>query len=196
MDNKKIIGILVKIQSELKVKKNQFNDFGGYKYRSAEDILEALKPILKKHDCVVLITDEIKQVGERYYIEATASLENDQGSVSSKGIAREQLSLKGMTEAQITGACSSYARKYALNGLFAIDDAVDDDSNNIGDPEQPKSFDIKELEKLITKTSSSKLKLCNAYGINKLDDIYDPNLFNEIKRVLELKLSKLEQQIK
>lgn len=128
-------GILKKlheIQTTLKVPKNQLNKFGGYKYRSAEDILETLKPRLEEMQLVLTLTDEIKHTGDRYHIEATATLiDIEDGSTHSvKGWAREEESKKGMDGSQITGASSSYARKYALNGLFAIDDAKDSDHTN------------------------------------------------------------------
>lgn len=121
---------LLAIQTELKAPKGQFNSFGNYKYRSCEDILEAVKPLLAKHNCVLTITDSIKNVGDRYYIEAKAVLSSESGTILVVGIARESLSKKGMDESQITGTASSYARKYALNGLFCIDDAKDSDFTN------------------------------------------------------------------
>lgn len=118
-------------QAELKAPKGQFNNFGKYKYRSAEDILEAVKPINAKHGILLTITDDIVQIGERYYINATATLSDveSDGSVSVKAFAREPLSKKGMDESQITGTASSYARKYALNGLYLIDDTKDADTD-------------------------------------------------------------------
>lgn len=122
---------LINIQFALNVPKNRTNKFGGYNYRSAEDILKAAKPLLKEHGCILNISDEIKEIGGRFYVEATATLINSAGeTISAKGCAREEETKKGMDEAQITGAVSSYARKYALNGLFAIDDGVDADSLN------------------------------------------------------------------
>lgn len=122
---------LVKIQAELKAPKNQTNSFGKYKYRSAEDIVEAVKPILSKYGTALVITDEVVQVGERIYIKATATLlDGTDDSISVSGWAREEEVKKGMDAAQITGSASSYARKYALNGLFAIDDTKDSDSTN------------------------------------------------------------------
>lgn len=122
---------LIDIQFALNVPKNRTNKFGGYNYRSAEDILKAAKPLLKEHGCVLNISDEIREIGGRFYIEATATLINSAGEmISAKGCAREEEAKKGMDEAQITGAVSSYARKYALNGLFAIDDGIDADSLN------------------------------------------------------------------
>lgn len=116
---------LAKIQKELKAPKSQYNSFGKYNYRNSEDILEALKPLLSEED-VLTVSDEVVQVGDRFYIKATAKF-NDNVVTA---FAREALEQKGMNDAQITGSASSYARKYALNGLFAIDDAKDDDFNN------------------------------------------------------------------
>ena len=122
---------LVKIQAELKAPKNQTNAFGKYKYRSAEDIVEAVKPILSKYETALVITDEVVQVGDRVYVKATATLLDDTDNhISVSGWAREEEVKKGMDSAQITGSASSYARKYALNGLFAIDDTKDSDATN------------------------------------------------------------------
>lgn len=124
---------LIAIQSELKAPKTQFNKFGGYKYRKAEDILEAVKPLLAKQKCTLIITDDIVLVGNRIYVKATATIKNEKGeSETSTGWAREEEQKKGMDGSQITGASSSYARKYALNGLFAIDDNADSDTTNDG----------------------------------------------------------------
>lgn len=124
---------LISIQSELKAPKTQFNKFGGYKYRKAEDILEAVKPLLAKQKCTLIITDDIVLVGNRIYVKATATIKNEKGeSETSTGWAREEETKKGMDVCQITGASSSYARKYALNGLLAIDDNADSDTTNDG----------------------------------------------------------------
>lgn len=124
---------LIAIQSELKAPKSQFNKFGGYKYRKAEDILEAVKPLLNKQKCTLTITDDIVMVGNRIYVKATATIKNEKGECeTTNGWAREEESKKGMDGSQITGASSSYARKYALNGLFAIDDNADSDTTNDG----------------------------------------------------------------
>lgn len=124
---------LITIQSELKAPKSQFNKFGGYKYRKAEDILEAVKPLLNKQKCTLTITDDIVMVGNRIYIKATATIKNEKGEFeTTTGWAREEETKKGMDGSQITGASSSYARKYALNGLFAIDDNADSDTTNDG----------------------------------------------------------------
>ena len=124
---------LITIQSELKAPKTQYNKFGGYKYRKAEDILEAVKPLLAKQICTLIITDDIVMVGSRIYVKATATIKNEKGEYeTSTGWAREEETKKGMDGSQITGASSSYARKYALNGLFAIDDNADSDTTNDG----------------------------------------------------------------
>ena len=124
---------LITIQSELKAPKTQYNKFGGYKYRKAEDILEAVKPLLAKQKCTLIITDDIVMVGSRIYVKATATIKNEKGEYeTSTGWAREEEAKKGMDGSQITGASSSYARKYALNGLLAIDDNADSDTTNDG----------------------------------------------------------------
>jgi len=121
---------LIAIQSNLKAPKNQFNSFGGYAYRSAEDVLEAVKPLLKEVGCTLTISDEIVVVADRVYVKATATLSDGKDNVSTSAFAREEADKKAMDAAQITGAASSYARKYALNGLFCIDDTKDPDSTN------------------------------------------------------------------
>lgn len=122
---------LIAIQAKLNAPKERRNDFGKYNYRSAEDILKAVKPLLNENNCVLLLSDEIYEFGGRFYVEATATLINAQGEkLSVKGFAREEETKKGMDASQITGTASSYARKYALNGLFAIDDGVDADRLN------------------------------------------------------------------
>lgn len=126
-----IINSMATIQSSLKAPKGQTNKFGGYKYRSCEDILEAVKPHLREHSLVLTITDEMVDVGGRVYVKATAVVHNEQGqAVQTSGFAREEETKKGMDTSQITGSASSYARKYALNGLFCIDDTKDSDATN------------------------------------------------------------------
>lgn len=144
------------IQSELKAPKNQKNTFGGYMYRSCEDILTALKPLLIKTKTTINIADEAVQVGERYYIKATATLRDaeSQEAITATAYAREPQIKKGMDEAQITGATSSYARKYALNGLFGIDDTKDadtmDNSKNEIEDLKKEADKIKTIEQLRT----------------------------------------------
>lgn len=124
---------LLKIQEQLKAPKNQRNDFGKYNYRSCEDIFEAVKPLLKENKITLRLTDELVQVGERYYIKATAILTDGVEIIENTAYAREEENKKGMDGSQITGASSSYARKYALNGLFLIDDVKDSDATNVGE---------------------------------------------------------------
>jgi len=127
---KSIHEALMNIQSELKAPKIQRNNFGNYNYRSQEDILEAVKPLLHDNGLHMIISDEIQVVGERVYVKATVTISNGDKELSVSASARESLSKKGMDESQITGATSSYARKYALNGLFLIDDTKDADATN------------------------------------------------------------------
>lgn len=123
---------LMTVQTKLRAPKGQYNSFGKYSYRSCEDILEALKPLLAEVGAIVNVTDEIKLIGDRYYVEATASfIDTETGErMIAKASAREAETKKGMDDSQVTGSVSSYARKYALNGLFAIDDNKDADSTN------------------------------------------------------------------
>lgn len=141
---------LVGIQSELKAPKGQYNAFGKYKYRSAEDILEAVKPLLKKYSCKLTIMDEVQMVGERYYVKAIATISDGTQSLSVSALARESDTKSGMDASQITGAASSYARKYAMNGLFAIDDTKDADALNVS-PEYTAPAPKKEEPKAATK---------------------------------------------
>lgn len=121
--------LLIEVQAELKAPKGLFNSFGNYNYRSTESILEALKPILKEKGLLLTITDELVVLGDRYYIKAEAKLSKGEDSISVTAYAREEETKKGMDSSQITGATSSYARKYALNGLFLIDDNKDADTD-------------------------------------------------------------------
>jgi len=142
---------LAKIQRELKAPKGQTNNFGNYKYRSCEDILEALKPHLNGYTLV--ITDDISMVGDRFYIKATATISDGKESISATGIARESQTKKGMDDSQITGSTSSYARKYALNGLFCIDDNKDADTTNTHQKDEKKT---QESTQKYTKTDKPK----------------------------------------
>ena len=134
---------LIEIQQELKAPKNQKNSFGGYNYRSCEDILEAVKPLLKKQGLALVIKDDILAIDGRFYIKATASLfdENKDKIAETTALAREEETQKGMSASQLTGSTSSYARKYALNGLFAIDDNKDADAINTHGKEVKKVVD-------------------------------------------------------
>ncbi len=133
---------LAKIQKDLKAPKNQWNDFSSFHYRSCEDILEGLKLVLG--DLVVTMTDDVQMVGDRIYIKATVTLTDGKESVTNTAFARESLTKKGMDDSQITGTASSYARKYALNGLFLIDDAADPDSMDNRKESKPKKASQKQ----------------------------------------------------
>lgn len=141
---------LKEIQKKLKAPKNQNNTFGGYKYRSCEDILEAAKPLLYEQDCTLTINDEVMAVVDSIYVKATATLTDcvSDTQVTVTAYAREQETAKGMTAPQITGSCSSYARKYALNGLFCIDDTKDADATNTGD--KPKQAPKRRVRRKVT----------------------------------------------
>lgn len=144
---------LLQIQMELVAPKNQWNEFGKYKYRSCEDILEGLKPCLAKVKAAVTISDDLILIGDRYYVKATAILHDaeSQFTIQNSAYAREELTKKGMDSAQVTGSTSSYARKYALNGLFGIDDVKDPDTRNNNEdgkrkPAEPKRQQQKQLQ--------------------------------------------------
>jgi hypothetical protein len=174
---------LIKIQQELKAPKNQFNAFAKYKYRSAEDIIEAAKPICHKYDCALMLSDEVIEVGGRVYVKATATLIHKEGhTISCTGLAREEENKKGMDASQITGSSSSYARKYAMNGLFAIDDTKDADATNEHKDEVSegqKAFLIEALDK--TKfTQEQKYK-----AIEKIKAIKTLDEFNKIKETIK-----------
>lgn len=159
---------LNKIQTELKAPKGQYNSFGKYKYRSCEDILEAIKPFLTETKTVLTINDEIVFIGNRFYVKATAVLadcENENSFIHNTAFAREDDSKKGMDGSQITGASSSYARKYALNGLFAIDDTKDADTDENA-KQQRNSTRTQEPER-ITKEDVQLLRdLCEQKGLD------------------------------
>lgn len=167
---------LMNIQQELKAPKGQYNDFGKYAYRSCEDILEAVKPLLKKEKVVLTISDELQYIGNRYYIKATATLidTESEATISNSAYAREEETKKGMDGSQITGASSSYARKYALNGLFGIDDNKDSDTTNIQSKEEKedKKASPKQIE-LIQKyyQGENLTKLLEVNNIEKLEDM-------------------------
>ena len=161
---------LITIQSKLKAPKGQFNKFGNYRYRSCEDILEAVKPIISENNCTLVISDEIVCIGDRFYVKATATLKNVETNETefSVAFAREEDRKKGMDGSQLTGTASSYARKYALNGLFCIDDTKDADALP---PSQNKPTD--ELVLAIKQVNESSNEI-------SLKEVWDnhPNLHN------------------
>lgn len=166
---------LLKVQRELKAPKTQYNSFGKYKYRNAEDILEAVKPIAHAEGCIVLCSDDVEIIGEHYYVKATAMLidADGDGKVCATAFAREEDEKKGMDASQITGSTSSYARKYALNGLFAIDDNADSDTTNSGTTEQqqPKQTAKRApAKKQLTEEECKKWAVWEAKGQKSKDD--------------------------
>lgn len=139
--NKDFIKKVANIQQKLKAPKNQYNKFGKYNYRSCEDILEGVKPLLG--DLVLTVNDDIQIIGDRIYVKATATITDGENSIGNQAFARESLIKKGMDDSQITGTASSYARKYALNGLLLIDDTRDADSmDNSSNSNQPTETDL------------------------------------------------------
>lgn len=171
---------LIAIQSNLKAPKNQFNSFGGYAYRSAEDVLEAVKPLLKEVGCTLTISDEIVVVADRVYVKATATLSDGKDNVSTSAFAREEADKKAMDAAQITGAASSYARKYALNGLFCIDDTKDPDSTNKGEQETKPTATPKTISKPVAKPTAKPTAKTAAKPETK------PNELEQAKKALDL----------
>lgn len=156
---------LTHLQNELKAPKNQYNSFGKYSYRNAEDILEAVKPLLKKYNLAMWVQDDIEVIGDRFYVRAVVKLRNTENSeeLETSAYAREELSKKGMDGSQVTGASSSYARKYALNALFAIDDTKDADFSNTHD-EEPKKQPTKQNASKATKKQ-----------VDLIMNLYDPS---------------------
>ena len=149
-----IVEKLSAIQVELKAPKSNYNSFGKYSYRSCEDILEGVKPLLDKYRVALTLNDEIVLIGDRFYVKATATLYDGEQSLSATAYAREGDQQKGMSEAQLTGSTSSYARKYALNGLFSIDDVRDDDSTNThgatsNSSKAPSTVSEKQIKRLV-----------------------------------------------
>jgi hypothetical protein len=177
---------LIKIQNELKVPKGNFNAFGKYKYRSAEDILEAIKPILLANDCYLTLTDEIVEIGGKLFLKATASIKDDKDSISINGFA-EMSEHKGMSAEQCTGTASSYARKYALNGLFLIDETESDPDSKDNQKDAPKAKNEPntELNWLNKGTEQfDKVKVALKDGKATMDDVRKK--FKVSKEVLEL----------
>lgn len=170
---------LIRIQSELKAPKNQYNNFGKYKYRSCEDILEGLKPLLKETNCTIIMSDDVVLCGDRVYVKANAKLINSEGqTVEGNALAREPLAQKGMSDPQITGSASSYARKYALCGLFAIDDTVETDSQD-----NTQTTAIETIRKLIKTKKVNEVDFLKYF---KVDAISQLNYENQQKAIAML----------
>lgn len=188
---------LLNVQTELKAPKGQYNNFGKYKYRSCEDILEALKPVLEKNKLTMYISDDIVVINERYYVKAIVYLINSEKmgeTIQVSALAREEETKKGMDGSQITGASSSYARKYALNGMFAIDDTKDSDSTNTHGKEKTEQEKAQEylnsregmLERINEYVRGEKLeRLLKNYNAESLDKMTDEQLADACKRVFK-----------
>lgn len=168
---------LLNIQQDLKAPKGQYNSFGKYNYRSCEDILEAVKPLLNANNCTLTISDELCNIGERYYIRATATLKDAESGEYYTNIAyaREAETKTGMDASQITGTASSYARKYALNGLFCIDDTKDADTDEHAkqtgaEPKEEKKASAKQVE-LVNKIVNNKDAMLKYYNVDKVDNL-------------------------
>jgi hypothetical protein len=177
--------ILNKIQKELKAPKNQMNNFGNYKYRSCEDILEAVKPLLG--EATLTLSDKILMIGDRFYVEATATLTHKGESISVTSQARESTEKKGMDVAQITGAASSYARKYALNGLFCIDDTKDADTTNERDAGvKSKPLDTTQINSILDYIAEigigAETKFLRIMKVSKIEDLTQ----NDFQRAIEV----------
>lgn len=164
---------LLAVQAELKAPKGQYNSFGKYHYRSCEDILEAVKPLCKAHGAAVLVTDILEQIGNRYYVHATANLYDVETGehTSVSAYAREPDSKKGMDDCQITGTASSYARKYALNGLFCIDDTKDSDTDAYAN-QMRNGKSEKQDERIKTATPPPKIVKCHDCGKQIEDTVW------------------------
>lgn len=162
--------VLQAIQNEFRAGKDMVNDYGGFKYRNVESMLTDLKPILKKHDAYITFLDDVIQCGDRFYIEATVILHTTEGDEYSKALAREQEVKKGMDAAQITGACSTYARKYALCGLMAVDDNRNDpDSQEVVDMIDKRQ--VKMIVDLAEKKGSDLSDICDYFKVGKLEEM-------------------------
>jgi hypothetical protein len=183
--------MLAKIQSLVKAPKGQFNKFGNYKYRSCEDIVEAVKVVINPLGFYLTLMDEIVLIGSRVYVKATATLSNGEQTYTATAYAREEETKKGMDGAQVTGAASSYARKYALNGLFAIDDTKDADATNTHDKDAPTKQEKDLLERLVF---SSNLE---EYEINKaliaIRECPDYETYQKIQHRLENRQITIDQ---
>ena len=189
---------LIAIQSELKAPKSQYNNFGKYAYRNCEDILEALKPLLKEHKSTIYIADEIVTVLDRFYVKATVTfIDAETGEkIINTAYAREEECKKGMDGSQVTGASSSYARKYALNGMFAIDDTKDSDFTNTtikGDNPGLSEAQIKRLLAIASKVNISaddvKIVVAKSFGVQDLRKM-NKQQYDEICSRLEKKGNK------
>lgn len=189
---------LIKIQSELKAPKSQYNSFGKYSYRNAEDILEAVKPLLSKYNATMYITDEVVEVGSRIYVKATVTLSDGKETITASAYAREPEDRKGMDASQITGATSSYARKYALNGLFAIDDTKDNDTNELREEREERvAYEEKQAKKSkFTDEQMAQMKKWNdgTFTAEELADIKKRLAGKDFAKVIEATQGEYEKR--
>ena len=162
---------LMRIQAKLKAPKGQRNSFGNYNYRSCEDILEAVKPLLAEEGCTLTLSDEIELIGDRYYIKATATLKSDKEEIQVSAYAREEQAKKGMDSAQVTGATSSYARKYALNGLFCIDDNKDPDTDEYTKQKKKAQESAKAEENITAEMEKNAIELASDREVKTFMDM-------------------------
>lgn len=195
-----VYGKLLTVQNELKAPKNQWNDFGKYHYRSCEDILEAAKPILKKHNCMLFISDRPELIGSLNYITARAMFVDceTEESVVATASAREELTKKGMDAAQITGSTSSYARKYALSGLFCIDDSKDPDTNENKNESEGRAKRESQSKKTESKPAGSAGETIGSVDISVLRDYFADNGISEekiLKKYAYKSLKEMPQRI-
>lgn len=205
---------LMQVQKDLKAPKGQFNKFGNYKYRSCEDILEAAKPLCVDNGLLLTVTDKIVLIGDRYYVEATASVMDAETAITFEvtASAREEESKKGMDGSQVTGAASSYARKYALNGLFCIDDTKDSDATNTHGKEEkqtpapkqewkdsldiPKEWKDKVIEaEYITEAQVKRLYAIGKSKTDKAKDVLAKHGFGSAKAVTKDKYEEICKEI-
>ena len=203
---------LMNIQNELKAPKGQRNSFGNYNYRSCEDILEAVKPLLSKHQAALTISDSIELIGTRFYVKATAKLVDvvDGTMIENTAYAREEDSKKGMDAAQVTGAASSYARKYCLNGLFAIDDTKDADTNEYHEQQKKQEAKpAKQAEKPAQTSVNQYVKIENnetyvltrqgykkpsELNLSTLQQMYSNKLYQDAQFVIQLAINDKEAE--
>lgn len=193
---------LMHIQNKLKAPKNQYNSFGKYKYRNCEDILEALKPLLLEYNCILVINDNIEEKGNRFYITAEVKIVccDTEKEVSSKASAREEENKKGMDGSQITGTASSYARKYALNGLFAIDDTKDADSSNLENTpnktKEQKKENIFNISQKQINLLKFEVKKRGAEGIERLKELLYKCYCKKVEEIQIKDFNKILEEIK
>ena len=173
---------LIEVQTELKAPKSKFNSFGNFSYRSCEDILESVKPLLKAKGLMMTITDEVVNVGSKNYIRATVTIGDGDQTVSVSAFAREAEAKKGMDDSQITGTASSYARKYALNGIFLIDDTKDADEYKFED-EKISKLKAKTLKDLCEQTGTDIKKLVDYYKISTIEEMTSSQYAEAVKQI-------------